>query len=335
MDQPLSRPAARLFALLTLVVVALITFSQEAEAQFKGKNGRIFYISVDPSGDQRVFSSKVSGGGRKIVSPPGLDPSSVAVSPNGRVRAISGGRPQDTVEWIFLGRSGGGKFRRLVKGRAPGFSPNGRRLVYIKTTDLALSERFEIRTIRTNGRSRRTLIAPVDRWLFDTQYTPNGKRIVFTATVDPNVGDYDFEVYSIRSSDGRRERQITDDGGFDIDFRNPDVSPSGKRVAVAAYDGVLSRRSICTVPIGGGPIDVVATPDSAQFDFDAPMYSPDGRRMVFERIDSAFDEYYLIFQNRLIGELPNQSLAEPALVVPTPPASPFGAFGPVWSPRPR
>jgi Tol biopolymer transport system component len=178
-------------------------------------------------------------------------------------------------------------------------------------------------------------LRPSERWLFDVMFTPNGKRIVFTASIDPNVGVYDKEVYSIRASDGRSERQITNDGGFDIDYGNPDVSPGGKRVVVAAYDGVTNRRSVVTVPIGGGPIDIIASPDSDQFDFNDPMYSPDGKRMLLVRSDSAFDEYYLIFQNRLTGAVPNQALLDPPLLVPSPPASPFGAFGPVWAARPR
>ena len=104
---------------------------------------------------------------------------------------------------------------------------------------------------------------------------------------------------------------------------------------VAAYDGFTDRRSIVGVPIGGGPIDIIATPESDQFDYSFPVYSPDGKRMVFERGDSAFIEYYLVFQGRLTGARPDQSLQNPPLVVPTPPASSFGAFGPVWGARPR
>jgi Tol biopolymer transport system component len=306
-----------------------------ASAQVKGKNGRVFYISSDASGEQRVFSSKVSGGGRRVVSPVGLDPSSVAVSPNGRVLAITGGRAADRDNWIFLGKATGGRFRRLVKGSDAGFSPNGRKIVFVAQLPNGPLESYEIRTIKTNGKGRRRLLAPPDRWLYDPQFTPDGKRIVFTATIDPNVGDYDTEVYSIRARDGKRQAQITNDGGFDIDYRNPDVSPGGKRVVVAAYDGVTNRRSVVTVPIGGGPIDIIASPDSDQFDFDDPMYSPDGKRMLLERSDSAFDEYYLIFQNRLTGAVPNQALLDPPLLVPSPAASAFGAFGPVWAPKPR
>jgi Tol biopolymer transport system component len=334
-DQRLSRSVSWLYLPVVLAAMLLLAVAPEANAQFRGKNGQIFYISADTSGNQRVFSSRVSGSGRRIVSPPGLYPSSVAVSPNGRTLAICGGRAGDEDYWIFLGRTSGGKFRRVVKGCDPGFSPSGRRLVYTITLPDGLRQRFEIRTVKTNGSSRRTILRPSDRWLYDTQFTPNGKRIVFTATIDPNVGDYDTEVYSIRARDGKRQEQITNDGGFDIDYRNPDVSPGGKRVVVSAYDGFMNRRSVVTVPISGGPIDIIASPDSDQFDFDDPMYSPDGKRMLLERSDSAFDEYYLIFQNRLTGAVPNQALLDPPLLVPSPAASAFGAFGPVWAPKPR
>jgi Tol biopolymer transport system component len=335
MHRSLPRPAVQLLALFALASIASIAATSDAEAQFKGANGRLFYVSEDASGDQRVFSSKASGSGRKIVSPEGLDPSSLAVSPNGRRLAICGGRAADEDSWIFLGRTSGGKFRRVVKGCDPGFSPSGRKLVYTIALPDGLRDRYEIRTVATSGRSRRTILRPRDRWLSDTRFTPNGKRIVFTATIDPNVGDYDTEVYSIRSSDGRRERQITNDGGFDIDYAHADVAPDGRRIIVAAYDGFTDRRSIVGVPIGGGPIDIIATPESDQFDYSSPVYSPDGKRMAFERSDSAFIEYYLVFQGRLTGARPDQSLQNPPLVVPTPPSSSFGAFGPVWGARPK
>lgn len=340
MNQRIRRTAARFAVPIALASMLLLVGATDANAQFKGKNGRIFYISSDPSGNQRVFSSNASGKGRRVISPVGLDPSSVAVSPNGRVLAITGYRAADRDEWIFLGKATGGRFRRLVKGLESGFSPNGRKLVFVRETDVDPLDgpplyAYEIRTIKTNGKGRRKLLDPPERWLYDTQFTPNGKRILFTATVDPNVGDYDTEVYSIRASDGRGERQITDDHGFNIDYSEPDPSPNGKRVAVAAYDGFTNRRGIVSVPAGGGPIDIVATPDSDQFDFSEPMYSPDGKRMLFERSDSAFDEYYLIFQSRLTGAVPNQALLDPPSLVPSPPASSFGAFGPVWAPKPR
>jgi Tol biopolymer transport system component len=331
----ISRSTAELFTLVVLAAIALLAVVPDADAQFKGANGRVFYISEDSSGNKRIFSSKASGGSRKIVSPVWLDPSSVAVSPNGRMLAICGGRAADEEYSIFLGSATGGKFRRLARGCSPGFSPSGKKLVYTITLPNGLRDRYEVRTIKTSGKARRTIFRPTDRWLSDTRFTPNGKRIVFTATIDPNVGDYDTEVYSIRSRDGRGEQQITNDGGFDIDYTNPDVSPNGKRLLVAAYDGFTNRRSIVGVPIGGGPIDIIATPDSDQFDYSAPVYSPDGKRVIFERSDSAFVEYYLIFQGRLTGALPNQALQDPPLVVPTPPASPFGAFGPVWGARPK
>lgn len=320
---------------VVLAAMLLLAVAPEADAQFRGKNGRVFYISADASGNQRVFSSSASGSGRRIVSPAGLRPTSVSVSPDGRRLAICGGRAADVDDWIFVGRVSGGKFRRVVKGCDPGFSPSGKRLVYTVTLPNGLRDRYEIRMVGTDGKSRRTVFRPSDRWLSDTMFTPNGKRIVFTATIDPNVGDYDTEVYSIRASDGHGERQITNDGGLDIDFAHADVSPNGKRIVVAAYDGFTNRRGIVGVPIGGGPIDIIATPESDQFDYNYPIYSPDGKRVIFERGDSAFVEYYLIFQGRLTGALPNQSLQNPPLVVPSPPASPFGAFGPVWAARPR
>lgn len=324
-----------LLLLVAGAVAITLLLAPDAEAQFKGKNGRIFFISEDDSGNQRVFSTKPAGGGRRIVSPVGLDPEAVAVSPDGRKLAITGGRAGDLDEWIFIGSTRGGKFRRLIKGRYPKFSPTGRKLVYTERVEAGPLDRYRIRTVEVSGRRSRVIFAPADRWILDTQFTPNGKRIVFTATVDPNLGPYDTEVYSIRANGRRRERQITNDGGFNIDFSNPDVAPNGRRLLVAAYDGVATRRSIVSVPIGGGPIDILATPSAAEHDYNSPMYSPDGRRVTLERSDSNFDEYYLVFQSRVVGSLSDRSLETPLSLVPSPPASPFGAFGPAWGARPK
>ena len=322
--------------LLTCGFLFALSVASTAEAQFKGRNGRIFYISDDASGNQRVFSSTAAGRLRKIVSPVGLDPDTLAVSPNGRKLAICGSRVTDQASWIFTGPAAGGKFRRLVEGCDPAFSPEGQRLAYtITVEDQVVVQRSELRTIGVNGKKRKTILRPPNLWLGSLAWTPNGRRIVFAGRQNPNLGPFDKEVYSVLARTGRDQRQITDDQGLNVDFKDPDVSPNGRRVVVSAYDGAMSQASIVSLPVGGGPIDVIATPSDAQFDYEEPTYSPDGKRIVFVRRDGNFEEYYLLFQGRLDGAVPNQSLMSPPLRVPTPSASPFGAFGGVWAARRR
>ena len=307
-----------------------------AGATFKGDNGRVLYISDDASGDQRVYSSTASGERRRIVTPRGLDPGPLAVSPNGRTLAVSGYREGDRTEWIYVGSVKAGRFRKLAKGSEPTFSPNGRKVAYVRIVGEEPNTDYQLRVARLNGKGDRSILRTRGRaWISSPVWTPNGSRIVFDRTPNPNSAPFDQEIFSVRARDGRGKKQLTDDRGLNVDFTNPDVSPNGKRVVFSAYDGALTRRSIATVPVSGGPLDILATPPNGDLDYRDPSYSPDGRRIIFERQDFAFDEYYLIFTARLTGRLPNQSLVTPFAQTQSPAASPFGAFGPVWAPRPR
>jgi TolB protein len=104
----------------------------------------------------------------------------------------------------------------------PGYSPNGKRIVY---TDLRGGGDREIVTISAKGKHRKRLtknnandINPI--------YTPDGKRILFASD---RGSETDYDIYSMKA-DGGKVHQLTDN---DV-FADVEPSPAGKRIAFSS-----------------------------------------------------------------------------------------------------
>jgi dipeptidyl aminopeptidase/acylaminoacyl peptidase len=95
----------------------------------------------------------------------------------------------------------------------------------------------EIYTIRADGSGKRQLTNN-DREDIDPAYSPDGRRIAFSASGKKHSG-----IYTIRARGGGKIKVA--EGGDD-----PDYSPDGKKIVY--YTGKDLRGKIYTINVGGG-----------------------------------------------------------------------------------
>jgi Tol biopolymer transport system component len=130
-------------------------------------------------------------------------------------------------------------------------------------------------------------------------------RIIFAAPTDAGV-----QLLTVRPS-GSGLRPITH---VDRDTANPDWSPGGRRIVFAIGTETSSR--IATVDANGTHLRVLPQPADV-FD-DQPSYSPNGRRIYFERYTVATNDDAIwsmktdgTDQRRILGPFPNGFVTDP------------------------
>jgi dipeptidyl aminopeptidase/acylaminoacyl peptidase len=106
-------------------------------------------------------------------------------------------------------------------------------------------------------------------------WSPDGKRIAFSASRDPDLGSQDTEQLYVLDLADLHVRKLLDANGPNT---NPKWSPDGKQIAYATYDGqpffFYANRYIAVIPAEGGAPRVL----TSDFDEDANLldWGPDG-----------------------------------------------------------
>lgn len=110
-------------------------------------------------------------------------------------------------------------------------------------------------------------------------FSPDGKLLAFNAQYDGNV-----DVYAV-SIDGGVPRRLTWHPGADV---VQGFSPDGTRVLFASSRAAFTgaHRQLYTVPIDGGLEEMLPIPNAYQ-----ATYSPDGRRIAYNPLPPAFDQW--------------------------------------------
>jgi Tol biopolymer transport system component len=191
-----------------------------------------------PEGDRIAFINRSaiwvvdtrSARARLLVRPPRTlgSVSSVAWSPDGEQLAFG-----TTREQLYLVRSDGRGARRLgsaaTRGRAPRWSPDSRRLTFLRLTD-----RWSLGVINRDGSGVATLAdhSEID-WNANPAWSPDGRYIAFT--ISHEYGDDDTitgQIMIASLSDGRVRRvkipSIPPEGAW-AHFTGIDWQPSPKR----------------------------------------------------------------------------------------------------------
>jgi TolB protein len=112
---------------------------------------------------------------------------------------------------------------------SPGFSPNGRRIVYAKdnleSADEDTPRRVSIFKIRPDGERKRRLVTG---FVTDPEYSPSGKRIVFSGI--PKGKPYTRGgIWTIRP-DGSHLRRLTAPYESGYSDQSPSWSPDGRHI---------------------------------------------------------------------------------------------------------
>jgi Tol biopolymer transport system component len=222
---------------------------------------------------------------------------------------------------LFVMHSTGGDQLRLTRGQHdldPAWSPDGRKLAFIRGSDVylmngdgtglrrltrlganaALSPTWSpdgreiafVRILHTDlwvmdasGRRQRLLAkaAPGSRGFdfFGPRWSPDGRRILFFATVAGGIS----QIFVIHAN-GSGRTALTQGR---LSHESPDWSPDGREIV---FVGPPLRVA------GGGRLYVMKANGSDQrplrIDGDDPIWSPDGRKILFGRFDDYFEDIY-------------------------------------------
>lgn len=131
----------------------------------------------------------------------------------------------------------------------------------------------EIYLVRQDGRGQRRLTTNRSAD-FSPIWSPDGERLLFVSNRDG-----DDELFVMDAS-GRNVRQLTRNRSLDL---TPQWSPDGARIAFASDRRRRGEPEIWVMRADGtGPRRLIATPDNPWQDRQySPVWSPDGRRIIF------------------------------------------------------
>ena len=169
-------------------------------------------LTVARNGLWRV--SLTGGGARRLVKGP---VGGAVWSSRGVVAVVRGG-------WIWVGRPGRGKLRRLARGRSPSFSPDGARLAFARDGGVWI-----VRV--AGGRERRLVRGGAPAW------SPSGGRIAYIASGGA------VEIVAVH---GGRPRHVGSVHGMALDWqplassaRPACTPPSGSTVLASNREAVV------------------------------------------------------------------------------------------------
>jgi Tol biopolymer transport system component len=146
--------------------------------------------------------------------------------------------------------------RSATAALEPAYAPKGGLIAFVIGDTFIGDRRGNLQTIRADGSGSVTLVKMA---CTDPSFSPDGKRIVFSATADPLGGDR--EIYVV-GAHGGTPKQLTHLDGADT---HPEFSPDGKRIvfAHAPANGdaadiyVMSAAGTHLKPLTSGPQDDV------------------------------------------------------------------------------
>jgi Tol biopolymer transport system component len=262
-------PRTRRGLALAASTAIVLAFGQAGttNAAFPGKNGRIAYenhniFTIRPGGEgKRNLTRSLIGGSRdRSAHYP-------AYSADGEQIAfvLEEDGPAPTSSLFVMNADGSEKTEIPARPgpRQPSFSPDGQSIVYaaddgIFVTDLAGSAE----------RLTRSGDSPV--------FSPSGRKIAFVRgndvwTMNANGGDLQNLT--------RRYPQRGPHGRF---FDAPDFSADGKRILLISDFEAASSYGVYVMRADGRKLEAL-TPPGDRPEENAASYSPDGRRIVFER----------------------------------------------------
>ena len=238
-------------------------------AAFPGENGKIAYEST-PDHDYEVSSVNPDGTGvTQLTMNTMLIDASAGYSADGKRITFNRSNPSTDNDFdIFVMNADGTGQVQLTNGGGldfrPGFSPDGRRIVFESDRD---GDR-EIYSMKTDGTDvvQLTSNAAVD---FGAVYSPDGSRIAFASNRDGQTA-----VYTMNTN-GSGVQQLTDAAFYNA---SPSFSPDGQRIVFESYrDGTYE---IYVMNADGSGEQRLTT--NAEEDKD-PVFSPDGTRIAFSR----------------------------------------------------
>ena len=306
------RPLATAGALLALLLALGLSLGSFGSSQTKPTESPTGAPSTDaadaapaagagaaavPEGAPGVTAAPVPGGGGP--APPVQPPS----SPTGAVGPAQGGALSATVA-AGEGFTNLSRVTRSDPSYWPAVARDGSFLVYVlrgaeSGTDIALK-----RNLSGGAVTLLTSHPGVDK---QPAISPDGAHVAYVS--DRGGG---FNVYVLATRGGMARRQVTD-SEWDVEF--PDWSPDGRLLAYSAWAPREQRWVVWTVDLETGA-------RTRYVEGLYPRFSPDGKLLVFQRIEGGPGGRMALWTMDLAGSRLTQ------LVQPRE----WGAIQPRWSP---
>lgn len=223
------------------------------------------------------------GSGRRRVTNDDRGYINPAIAPDGRRIAASRFTNDNTFEGLYLMNADGSDptllvHRSFFDGQAA-WSPDGARIAFQSFDEGPFGALAKIFVINVDGTGLRQLSPPIDEqneWFFDEgpTWSPDGGRIAFTRN---------SQLYLINADGSGFTLVQNEDGAF-----NASWSPDGTRIA---YQSMNPWGDVHVRNVDGSNL-VAVTANTAQEG--EPKWSPDGRRLVFERVLGGRFQFFVI-----------------------------------------
>lgn len=289
MDRPtggsiIGHPKSWFVVICSAAAIGLLAASA-APASFPGRNGDIAVVNVpDPAtADQDLYAISPNGKHRTQLTDSPEDDSFPAYSGDGEKIVFSRsppGEPNSGQIWI-MNADGSGE-RQLTAGppaaadHDPVLSPNGKRIAFTRITSSEEGPAEQLWIMNADGGDQTQVTFPgaAGQHAHGASFSPDGRQLAFSH-FDPATGYHDVSLINV---DGTGQHALTA-ASASHDAYQPDFAPSGGRVVFDFYD--QSQDDLWVVNVDGSGL---AQLTSGTTDLDlSPAFSPDGRRVAFER----------------------------------------------------
>ncbi len=227
-------------------------------------DGRRMAFNSDRTGEMNLWVRDSSGGVRQVTSGPGGDYQPMW-SPDGSALVFFSARGGNTDIWrVDLGDS---SLTRLTDDRAldtnPFYSPDGRHIAFVSDR----SGRSEVWLMNPDGSDQRQL-ASVGCWGHFLVWTRDSRAVVFRGEKESKT-----EIFRVDIASGELRMLPPVMSGAHMSF-----SPTQSLLM-----DVRSHKVLWTHPVDGSPAYQVYQFDDPDVRIDYPLWSPDGRWILFDR----------------------------------------------------
>lgn len=232
--------------------------------------GRIFILSDVAGVRGDLFRTTPSNTWKRLTY--GLNyPESISADPNGKFVTLCATKGGGLYR-IYRISANGGALKSLIGrsvGCAPTVSSDGRKVAYIQSGATTTN----LKVVSSRGGKSRTIYRFCSSCLYNPIWA--GKRIYFERRVARNLSA-DFEIYSVRASDGKGLRRHTfSAAGVDYDLK--DALPSGRKILAAVRDSSgAGRNDLVALSPNGVELRTIMIGDPSSNPFGGAAFSPSG-----------------------------------------------------------